>query len=256
MPTLIQLEVFMLILARISGMMVRAPVISDRGTPAIARMALAIFLSVILWFIIPLPPRLPALGILFMVALVNEVIFGVLISFVAFLATSLFQSAGEIMDLQMGLSISKTLDPAFGTEISLVGRLTYMYGLLLFLLVNGHHLMLSALNTSFSLFPLAGVFNYSQGFLQQMIGFVSALWLLSIQLAAPVVLMIFLADFSFGMISRVAPQVNVFQLGFQIKPLLGIFVFLAVLPLFTNRLITLIYQLLPQYLTLFGLMLR
>jgi flagellar biosynthetic protein FliR len=254
MPSLVQLEVFLLIVGRIAGLIARAPMISGRGIPNLARASLVIFLSVVLWFVVPLPARLPATMVTFLIALLNEVLLGFLIGFICYLIASVFQTTGEIMDLQMGLSVSKTLDPTFGTEISLIGRLTYYFGILLFLLVNGHHLMFSALNTSFSLFPVGSAVNYSLGMIDELIKVVSDLWLVSIQLAAPALLMIFLADFSFGMVSRVAPQVNVFMLGFQVKPLIGIYLFLAVLPLFAHHLIYYINQLLPQLLRIFGFM--
>lgn len=252
MPTLAQLEVFFLIFARIAGLFIRTPVLSGRGMPVLARASLAIFLTFILWFVVPLPLRLPTSFLAFGLALVNEVILGFLIGFISYLIIATFQAAGEIMDLQMGLSVSKTLDPAFGVEISIIGRLTYMLGGVLFLVVNGHHLIFAAINTSFSLFPVATPLNYSLGFINELVKVLSELWVVAIQLSAPVILMIFLSDFSFGLISRVAPQVNVFMLGFQVKPLIGAFVFLAVLPAFVSRATVLINQFLPKILTIFG----
>lgn len=254
MPTLIQLEVFFLILARIGGLFSRAPIITTRGMPNLARTALAVFTSIILWFVIPLPARLPNNFFSFALALVNEVILGFLIGFICYLIIVIFQAAGEIMDLQMGLSVSKTLDPAFGLEISIIGRLVYMFGLVVFVLINGHHLMFSALNTSFSLFPIAGSVNYSLGFLNQLVKIITDLWVVAIQLAAPVVLLIFLFDFAFGLVSKVAPQVNVFMLGFQVKPFLGVLIFLFALPIFAGKIESLIEQLLPTILTVFGFM--
>ena len=97
--------------------------------------------------------------------------------------------------------------------------------------MDGHHLLLSALHQSFTVIPAGKIANFSSpAFTEQMIKLGSMLWQTAIQIAMPAVLIIFLSDFTFGIVSRVAPQVNVFMLGFQVKPLLGIFIFMLCLP--------------------------
>ena len=85
MPSLVQLEVFLLIVGRIAGLIARAPMISGRGIPNLARASLVIFLSVVLWFVVPLPARLPATMVTFLIALLNEVLLGFLIGFICYL---------------------------------------------------------------------------------------------------------------------------------------------------------------------------
>ena len=250
-----QIIVFFLILARLLGLLMRAPFFSYRAFPAAIRVALGVFVSFILWYAVPLPKQLPTTLIEFLLALVLEVLLGTAIGFVSQVIILAIQAAGELMDMQMGLSVARMLDPAFGAEISVVGRFIQLVGLLLFLILNGHLLILSILMRSFQLIPVGGAINFSPGFAQQMINLGAQLWLIAAQLAAPVVLIIFLSDFAFGMVSRVAPQVNVFMLGFQVKPSLGFLMFLLTLPYLTHQIMRLVELTATETTTLLGAML-
>jgi flagellar biosynthetic protein FliR len=84
--------------------------------------------------------------------------------------------------------------------------------------------------------PAPAIINLSSpALVSELMNLGQMLWITSIQLAGPIVLIIFLVDFAFGIVSRVAPQVNVFMLGFQVKPAVGVLALLFILPLFINR---------------------
>jgi len=193
--------------------------------------SIAIWIAIVLWFITPVSPALPESFPAFIATLLVEVAIGFTIGFICNIIFIAVQSAGEIMDLQMGLSVATALDPVFGAVISVVGKLAFFTAIIIFITADGLHLVLSAFNQSFTALPAGKLANFASPQLaEQMIGLGSMLWRTAIQLAAPIVLLIFLSDFSFGIVSRVAPQVNVFMLGFQVKPLLGIFGFMLCLP--------------------------
>jgi len=226
-----QIEVLVFILARIAGVFIQAPLFSSRSFPATAKIAFAVWLSIILWFVTPVSPTLPDSLFSFVLTASAEVAFGFLIGFVCNLIFIAIQSAGEIIDLQMGLSVASALDPVFGSVISIIGRLTFFTALVVFILFDGHHLLLSAFHQSFSVLPAGKIANFtSYQLTAQLMDLGGALWMTAIKLAAPAILLIFLSDFTFGIVSRVAPQVNVFMLGFQVKPMLGLFGILLTLP--------------------------
>ncbi|MBI5399463.1 flagellar biosynthetic protein FliR [Candidatus Saganbacteria bacterium] len=226
-----QLTVFLLIIARIAGIFLQAPIFTSRSFPVLGKVTLAIWITLLLWFVVPIYRPLPAALPLLMLALVFEVALGFVIGFMVNFIFLALQAAGEIMDMQMGLSVATALDPIFGSVISIIGRLAFYIALIFFLAVNGHHLILSALHQSFTIIPVGKFANFTSPHLaMQMISLGTALWRSAIQLAGPIILMIFLIDFSFGIISRVAPQVNVFMLGFQVKPMVGLLGFSLCLP--------------------------
>ena len=226
-----QLEIFMFILARISGVFIQAPIFSSRSFPVPAKMAFAIWLTIVLLFVTPINPVLPNSMVMFIAILVGEVAFGFIIGFICNLLFIAVQAAGEMMDMQMGLSVASALDPVFGAVISIIGRLVFFVTLVVFLAIDGHHMMLAAFHQSFTLIPAGKIVNFSSyNLTAQVLQLGGALWLTAVKLAAPAMLLIFLSDFTFGIVSRVAPQVNVFMLGFQVKPMLGLFTILITLP--------------------------
>ena len=238
--TIQQLVVFFLIIGRVAGVFLQAPIFNSRSFPFFAKTAIAIWVSIVLWFVTPLHHTLPESLFAFIPSLIFEIAVGFIIGFICNIIFIAVQSAGEIMDLQMGLSVATALDPVFGAVISVIGRLAFFTALVIFIMADGHHLILSAFHQSFTALPVGKLANFSSPNLAlQIIELGSTLWLTAIKLAAPVILIIFLSDFTFGIVSRVAPQVNVFMLGFQVKPSLGLLGILMTLPFiikYINRL--------------------
>jgi len=229
--SLTQLEILFFILARIAGVFIQAPIFSSRSFPATAKIAFALWLSMTLWFVTPVSRQLPDSLISFLLVLLAEVGLGFTIGFICNIIFTAVQSAGELMDVQMGLSVASALDPVFGAVISIIGRLTFYISLIVFITLDGHHLILSAFHKSFNVVPAGQIANFATyNLVSQITGLGTMLWLTAIKLSAPLLLLIFLADFTFGIVSRVAPQVNVFMLGFQVKPLLGLFGITLILP--------------------------
>ncbi len=249
--TLVQIQVFVLILSRVAGIFLEAPVYSARSFSTSAKIAMVIWITITMWFNAPvksLPPDISS----FILLLINEFIIGFAIGFICNAFFESLQSAGNLIDLQMGTSIASAMDPNTGAMSSMIGRLTYFMGIVLFLILNGHHMVLSAVNQSFRVLPIGYQINFfNPNLVLQMIGIVSSMLLISLQLSVPALLMIFLSDFSFGIVSRVAPQVNVFMLGFQVKPSLGILALLFSIPLLTSQVGTLINNMMAEIVKLF-----
>lgn len=250
--TLPQIEVFLLILARVAGIFLEAPLFSARTIPGIVKMALAIWLTLVIWFIVPISPSitLPQINLAFAFLLVKEIMVGFLIGFVCQLLFAAIQSAGDFIDLQMGMSIATALDPSTGAVSTILGRLCFFLGVIIFLITNGHHMLLSALYQSFRLLPLGAPINLSGNVITQLILLGGSLWLIALQLATPALILIFLSDFSLGIVSRVAPQVNVFMLGFQLKPIIGLLALLFSLPLFIGFISLLTNQMMQEIIKL------
>lgn len=233
--TLGQVIAGLLILGRVAGVFIQAPILSSRSVSTQLKTAMAVWIAIALWFVVPLSGNLPTSIPFFILALVSEVAIGFMIGFICNIIFIAVQSAGEIMDLQMGLSVATALDPVFGSVISVVGKLTFFLALMIFLNVNGHHLIFTSLHQSFTTIPAGGPINiFNSALTQQVLLLGKNLWLIALALATPTVLMIFLSDFTFGIVSRVAPQVNVFMLGFQVKPSLGLFGLLMAAPIWVK----------------------
>ncbi|MBU0502714.1 MAG: flagellar biosynthetic protein FliR [bacterium] len=235
------LVIFFLILGRTAGVFLQAPILNSRSFPAFAKTALAIWITFAIVFVTPINPQLPTTPFAFVLALIFEIAVGFIIGFICNIIFIAVQAAGEVADMQMGLSVATALDPTFGAVISVIGRLSFFFALIIFISANGHHLVLSALHQSFTALPVGKAANFTSPQLgMQIIALGSSLWLTAIKLAAPIVLLVFISDFTFGIVSRVAPQVNVFMLGFQVKPSLGLFGYMLALPFIAKYIVNLL----------------
>jgi len=241
----------MLILARVLGLFLVAPIFSSRTISRSFKLALIITITFLLWFTVTYDESMvPTSGFMFMLAAVNELMVGLIIGFVTKLVFVGIEAAGAFMGQQMGLSVATTFDPTQGIQASVIAKLLRWSIILLILITNGHHFILAAINKSFEVMPLIHSWDFRLA-ATPIIDLGSSIFAIGIQLAAPVVLTIFLLDFSFGLISRVAPQVNVFMLGFQMKPPLGMFIFMLIVPLLMERSIYLISVMTDELVSIF-----
>jgi flagellar biosynthetic protein FliR len=224
-----QIEILLLIMARLMGVFFFAPVFNARSIAIPIKMAFVFWVSAVLWFIVPVQ-NLPESMAGLILQLFIEFLLGALIGFVCDLLFLAVQAAGSIIDLQMGLSVASILDPQTGTSTTIIGNLSFFIALVLFLLLNGHHLIVSALQRSFQVIPIGSYLTINQNYLSILQEVGVEFWVIAVQLCAPAVILIFFSDFCFGIVSRIAPQVNVFMLGFQVKPSIGMFGLLLTLP--------------------------
>jgi len=238
--TAAQLVIFLLIIARIVGIFMTAPLFSDATISRTFKTTFMFTIAFLLWFVIPFPDaRLPTDTFLFMLAAAQEFFIGYLLGMVTKMIFCGIEAAGDMMGAQMGLSVASMLDPATGRQSVVTARLLRWIVVIIFLSIDGPHFILTALYKSYDALPLLNVWNFSRAALH-LASTAGDIFAIAVQLAAPILLVIFLLDFAFGLISRVAPQVNVFQLGFQMKPALGSFIFMLMIPLLLERIVWLI----------------
>ena len=244
--TMVQVQVLMLIVARILGLMVEVPIFSDRTISKSFKMAFIFTFAFLLWFVVPfnadLLPKQPELYIL---SLVNEFMIGFMLASVVRIIFEGVEAAGDLMGSQMGLSVASMLDPSTGAQTTVTAKIFRWIIIILFLSIDGHHFILTALYRSFDILPMLNSWNIGAGCME-IANLGANIFAIAIQLSAPILLVIFLLDFCFGLISRVAPQVNVFQLGFQVKPALGMMVLLLMIPLLMERVLWLINMMIEK----------
>lgn len=241
----------MFVLARVLGLFGQATFFSLRSIPAMPKVAISFFIALVLWFSVPVPANLPGTAFGFLFALLAEYLLGRLLGFVSFIIVQSILSAGDLMGMQMGLSSATMFDPAHGVQISVIGTFFDYVAMIIFLAVEGHVMLISALQKSFTILPVTSALNFV-GTMLPIIDLGVVLWELAVRLAAPVILTIFLLDFAMGTVSKVAPQVNVFQLGFQVKPTLGLFTLLLMMPLLVPQIVQVMNTMLEKMILIMG----
>jgi type III secretory pathway component EscT len=164
---------------------------------------------------------LPFIFVLFL----KEAFYGILMGTVAGVIFHGFQSAGSMIDNQRGVSIARMLIPQLGEQGSLSGNFLFQFSIVIYLAIGGHRLFFEAFFDSYTIlpvleFPVAGPGLIPM--LDLMINVTGEVLYIAVQLAAPVIIAIFLADIILGIANRVAPQINVWELGFNVKGYVGI----------------------------------
>lgn len=219
---------FLLVLARVGGIFTTAPVFANVHLPVRIRVGLALALTFVFFPVVEC--ELPRTEVLpFVCALVKETFVGLAIGFVAALVFAAVHVAGTYIDLLMGFGFANIVDPTTREQNAVIGQFQNLVATLLFLSINGHHVLLKGLADSFVVLPLAqGVFSeqVARGMLEMFAGvFGSAL-----KIAMPVVGTIFLTDVSLGILARTVPQLNVFVVGFPAKLAVALFIIIVTLP--------------------------
>lgn len=239
------LLVFLLVLARISGLFVMAPVFSNRNIPVQVKAGLAALLSLILVSTLNLDYRLPADSLLpLILTAAAEFITGLVIGFAAQLIFAAVQAAGEGTDMQMGFGIVNVVDPLFGTQVPLIGNFKLLLALLVYLEVNGHHLLLVALRESYLLIPIGGL-NWRGSVTATLLELFTGMFILALKIMFPVVGGLLVVEIALGLLARAVPQMNVFIVGLAAKVGAGLILLLFFLPVyvyFTQFLVEHSYQ--------------
>ncbi len=225
---------FGLIMTRLIGFFLVVPFYGSVQIPPRVKVGLLLFLTLLVFPVVSqggpssLPPPLE-----FSVLLLNEVLAGFLMGFVVFITFSTVQLAGQFIDLRMGFALVNVLDPQSGEQIPLAGQLKTIIATLLFLSLQGHHLLLRGIFQSFEVLELGQAFPIliSGDYIIRIVG---NLFYISFMMALPVIAILFISDIVFGFLARTIPQINMFSVGIPTKILLGIMVLFLSLPTFGN----------------------
>ncbi len=224
---------WLLIFARTSAFVAIAPFFSIQGVPALVKIGFSFTFSVILLPLVPFTPQNEITLLAWWLLVVKEVAVGVTLGFITNMIFAAIRIAGELIDIQMGFAMATVLDPQTQTRTTLMGQLKYLVAILIFLAIDGHHILIGALAHSYTLVPLtSAVFNPAIALyiLKTFVG----MFALAFKIAAPIVAVLIIADIALGLVARTVPQINVFILGFPLKAGLGMFTLALVLPLFVT----------------------
>ena len=223
---------------RILAVFTAAPILSSRAFPVRARIALAFFIAFAAQPSLQGQPLISINGPEALGTVVQQVGIGLAIGFTVRLIFAALELAGEVVGFQMGLGFASFFNPALNNQSSAVGRFYGQLAAFLFVVMNGHLIVLMAVIKSFDAFPL------DQNFLEALkkmklyeLGtdlFASALWI-----ALPVIGMLMFANLALGIVSRVAPQMNIFAIGFPVTLTVGLIGIAATVPMLDQPMLAL-----------------
>ena len=232
-----QAQLFFLAFTRIMAIIIHVPVLGGQSVPTQVRIGLGLALALVLIPWQPLPSDAAALGMFtFGLGIGKEILIGTLVGFAADLTFGAIQIAGSAMGLGSGFESSRIFNPALGDAGSAYDQIFVILTMMFFLMVDGHHIVLIAIQKTFNVIPLNGALPFNG--LDTLVITTTQLIASGVHLALPVMTALILTDMTLGLLARVTPQVQVYFLGLPVKvavALLSLAVLLAVIfPYLTN----------------------
>jgi flagellar biosynthesis protein FliR len=221
---ILELQSFLFILARITAFIVVVPGFSHKSFPNTSKVALSIILSWVVYVNIPQVHSYEQ-TLLFILAVLRETIIGLTMGFIAKMAFSGVEMAGQLIDFQVGYSMGAIYDPATGTTSSYYGKLFSWMSILVFFMLDLHHTLILTVMESFSVVT-AGQLGFGTFNLSGILYLFSYTFKIAFCIAAPMVIVMLVTDIVMGLLSRTVPEINVFMLGMPLKSLIGMVMFL------------------------------
>jgi flagellar biosynthetic protein FliR len=224
---------FLQIFIRVSALFATAPVFGAQQIPVQVKVGLAGILSLVLLPLVKTTLTATIPGSLFgmVTVILGQALIGLLIGFVVSLLFVAVRMGGSLIDYQMGFTQAATFNPQFNESVSPIANFQYQYAIVLYLIANGHWLLLASLERSFVKLPvsqlsLAGLTGSFTDVTFQML-------LAGLQIAAPAAAVLMVTDIAFAFLNRAMPSMQVFYVGMPLKVLVGFIVVIAALPLLT-----------------------
>jgi len=214
-------EYFLLILVRISCFVFVAPFFGAKEVPGRVKIGLSAFVAILVFYAVPVEHTAYTSEVGYAILVLKEGITGLLIGFAAYICNSIL-FAGTIIDMDIGLSMAMVFDPTTGSQVSITGNLYSYFILLLLIVSNMHQYILRALIDSFQLFPLGGAQFQMDSLLASMVQYCTDLFAIGFRIVLPVFACMMILNSILGIMAKVAPQMNMFAVGVQLKLLLGL----------------------------------
>ncbi len=213
---------------RILAMLATAPVFDNRTVQRRTRVALAAIIAMLMMPLLPTPPTLSSAQAV--PVLIQQILIGVSMGFSMRLVFAAFEMAGDLLGLQMGLAFAQFIDPSRGTQTPLLGSFLGVLASLVFLVIDGHLLVIAAVVQSFELIPISA--NLSVVNAQNIAMAGGIMFTLALQISLPVLAAVLISNIVLGILARAAPQLNVMSIGFSITIGVGLWILWVSLPYF------------------------
>ncbi|MCW1360069.1 flagellar biosynthetic protein FliR [Campylobacter sp. US33a] len=239
---------FMLLFARLSGIIVFFPFFSHNNIPLVIKTTFVLFLTMYLFPNARLDNA--NLNSFFVLQLLSELIFGMIAGLMLQLIFAIIQMAGEQISFTMGFTMASVIDPASGMSMPITSQILNLLALLVFVAFDGHHLILLFMNYSLDYIVLGGFYPHENLLHYLNMGMLSV-FSLGFSIAFPILAISLLADVIFGLLMKTMPQFNLLVVGFPIKITLSFVVLIAILTVMMQYFKELILKVFSNMQTLF-----
>jgi flagellar biosynthetic protein FliR len=227
-----KIDIFILVLVRMTGLFVISPIFGRKNIPSYFKIGFAFMVSLILVNVVEVsnPDYYNNMyGYVFLI--IKEFLVGLSIGFISYIMFSAIYLAGQLIDMQIGFGMVNVLDPISNIQVPITSNFYFILGMLVFLAINGQHVLIKALFESYNYVQLgSAVLNKS--ILEDVIRIFGGMFITGFKIAAPITAAILISDVALGILSKTVPQLNVFVVGMPFKIILGIVVMMISVPAF------------------------
>lgn len=222
---------FLLVMGRATGLMTSAPFWGSRMAPGLVRIVVTVGISGAVYPLVSPPSHLTIIpsGLVLLLALAGEVLVGLLLGWIAQFLFAGVRLAGQLIEIKVGLGLAQLIDPQEGGQTTFFSLLFDLVAVLVFLSVNGHHLLIKALVSSYSLFPLADE-NLVLSLVKGVVLSAGTIFTIALQVSAPVIVGLLLSDIVLAVMARAMPHFNVFLVAPPIQLAFALLLFVLSLP--------------------------
>jgi flagellar biosynthetic protein FliR len=216
-------DVFLLILVRISAFVYAAPFFSLRNIPQKVKAGFSLFFSLIIFQVIPTPVLEYQSVIDFALLLLNEAMVGLIIGFFTNISYYILAFAGNIVDMDIGFSMVNELDPSTNIQTTITSNFYSYLVMLMMLITNMHHYIIKAFADAFTIIPVGKAIIQPDIYLL-MSKFMKDYFIIGFRIVLPVFASVLLLNSILAILAKIAPQMNMFVIGMQLKVMIGLIV--------------------------------
>lgn len=222
---------------RIGALVMAAPLFSANYISARTRLILALVVTLVVVPTIDAPmPGVSPIGAEGLLITAHQILIGICMGFMLQLLFNAFIVAGQIIAMQMGLGFASMIDPANGTTVPVISQFYLIFVTLIFVSLNGHLIMIQVIAESFQTLPV-GTQGLPMDSVYDVVGLASWMYAAGVLIALPAIGSLMMVNLSFGVMSRAAPQISPFSIGFPMTILLGFVIMFVTLPLVGEHLV-------------------
>lgn len=225
-----QVQLFLLVFLRVAAILMSLPIFSGNNVPAMFKAGLALALALALYPVVDLG-GMPAMDswMALTLGVISEVLLGLGVGLAIRLIMAGIQMAGQVAGFQMGLAIANIMDPATSMQTPILAQAFNLFAMLLFLVIDAHHWFFRAMVESFSLIPPFH-FTLSASFIGYLMETAGDMFVIALQIGAPIIVVLLLTSVSFGLMARTVPQMNIFIVAMPLKIVVGLLFIVFSLP--------------------------
>ena len=219
-----ELQGFFWVFLRVSILFFLLPLFGATNIPSLWKIGLSTVISLVLTPVVPPPQTLPQTAPEVVEGAASEMIMGLCLGFGARILIGSVQLAGQFMGFQMGFSVGRAIDPQDGSQSTSLSEFLYIFVILLFLAMDGHHLFIAAIAKSFELVPPC-TFTLKAPLVELLIQTGGEMFLVALKISAPILIALFMTNLCLGILARTVPQMNILMVAFPLNISIGLILF-------------------------------